>query len=646
MWLSRCLGAALAVLAAAGVAIAAPATAPARPAPPPLDPKAVEAWADATVIPAMQKSGVPGALVVVVRRNGVVLSKGYGYADVARKIPVRADTTQFDIASIGKSMTAVVTEQLLDEGKLNLDEDINHYLKSAKVTGPKVTLRMLLGHRAGFDGDLTGLFVPLGQDIHVPTAELNRRLRPDHPGTRPGYDNQGYGVIGLILHDVTGKPLSQLYRERLYGPAGMKTAEWGQPSNPSHLANCYVVHGPGKLRQCTYWLYRDAAGGAGGTAATADDMAAYMRMLLNGGVADGRQVLSPRAYADLTNFDNYRFHPGMPGAGRAFVQFEEMRGLEYAHSGHMPGFSSMMEIYPEADVAVFTSFMGGPVGSYDTNLTSILQAMDDSKVEPKAKPGMATMDRLNDLFAAKFIPAVWPRSEGSQPPVSSAPERLDDFIGTYLSGERSRSFQMRIMAMLETMKIERAGPDAVKVMGLTFKRIRPYLYEEKTGKRLAFAARPDGRYVAIGLSPGQFRKTNWLETPAWTVLLFPVTLLILLTGLIQLRPRASDRLRSVAGLSLLGAVAVIAGLLLEWQFAVPLAVVKGAVILPALWRLALNLGAGLLVWAAARFFLRRSEPVGWVSYAHGTLIAVAGLALFVILALWKVLLAFPPYVSW
>ena len=215
------------------------------PAPPALDSARVETWVDAQVLPALRLSGVPGAVVVIVRHDAVIFSKGYGLADAQRAVPLRADATLLDIASIGKSMTALIASQLIDEGVLKLDEDVNHYLKSAQVTGPKVTLRMLFGHRGGFDADLTGLFVPLDGDTSMAPGELGRRLRPiGAPGWVTGYDNQGYGLIGLVLADITGKPLAELYRERLFDPAGMATAVQGRPADgDTRLAGCHVVRG-------------------------------------------------------------------------------------------------------------------------------------------------------------------------------------------------------------------------------------------------------------------------------------------------------------------------------------------------------------------------------------------------------------------
>ena len=350
-----------------------------------LDPARVEAWTDGQVAPALRLSGVPGAVVVVVRHDRVILSKGYGVADMARAVPLRADATLLDIASIGKSMTALITSQLIDEGVLNLDEDVNHYLKSAQVTGPKVTLRMLLGHRGGFDADLTGSFVPIDGDTTMQPGELGRRLRPiGAPGWVTGYDNQGYGLIGLVLRDVTGKSFPELYRERLFEPAGMSTAVQGRPPDgDARLARCYVVQGAGAVRQCTYWLYRDGLRGAGGVAASGDDMGRYMRLLLNDGTLEGRQVLSPAAFRALTDFDAYRFRAGLPGMARSFTQLEELRGLEYAHGGSIPGFSSIMTIYRDADVGIFVCFLGGEPGAFDYNLTGTLRALRDLSVEPR-----------------------------------------------------------------------------------------------------------------------------------------------------------------------------------------------------------------------------------------------------------------------
>jgi CubicO group peptidase (beta-lactamase class C family) len=651
---ARALAAAAAWLAAAiaGSATgAATAMAQARPAPPVFDSARVESWMDGQVLPALRLSGVPGAVVVIVRHDGVILSKGYGVADAARALALRADATLLDVASIGKSMTALIASQLIDEGMLNLDEDVNHYLKSAHVAGPKITLRTLFGHRGGFDADLTDLFVRLDGDTSMAPGELDRRLRPiGAPGWVTAYDNQGYGVIGLVLRERTGKPLAELYRERLFDPAGMLTAVQGRPADGNaRLAGCHVVRGAGDVRQCPYWLYRDGLRGAGGVAASGEDMARYMRLLLNDGALDGRRVLSPQAFSALIDFDAYRFRAGLPGLARSFTQLEEFRGFEYAHGGAMPGFSSIMKIYRDADVGIFVCVLGGEPGAFDYTLTGTIEALRDRGVTPASRPAMLDLQMLAERFAAEFIPAVWPRSSaGPHAVLSTSPEDIQPFLGHYVATEiKTRSFALRIGSWLGGVDVIRMDGERIGVAGMgPYHRVGSYLYEDAKGQRLAFAELPVGRFVAVGLSPGVFRKTNALESPIWTLPLMLAVTLVLVSALWRLRSRTPARLRRLAKFAVLGYVLVLAGLILEWQYGVRLAVVDGVIFLPALWRLGLHAGSIMLLWSAVQFSAQRGESMSRAAYGHGVLISASGLGVVAVLMLWRVIAAFPPYFSW
>jgi CubicO group peptidase (beta-lactamase class C family) len=644
------VGSAATVILAASC-IVARAVAQSAPVPPALDARDVESWVDAQVGPALKGSGVPGALVVIVRGDRVILSKGYGFADVERRIPMSADRTLVDIASIGKSMTAVIASQLIDEGVLDPDADVNHYLKSVHVTGPTVTLRMLLGHRGAFDSDLTGLFVPIDGDTRMPPGEINRRLRPVRsPGWVTAYDNQGYGVIGLALADVTGKTFATLYRERLFDPAAMPTAVQGRPADgDARLARCYVVHGPGEASRCPYWLYRDALRGAGGVAASGDDMARYMRLLLNGGRLDGRQVLSTRAYAALTDFDAYRFRSGMPGFARSFTQVEEFRGLTYVHGGSMPGFSSIMKIYKDADIAIFTCVLGGQPRAFDTDLMSLIASRGDLAMAPGPKASLLALEQLSEHFADQFIPAGRPRSSSGAAPVESqAPEGIEEFLGRYrLLQDETRSFPLRIAPWLSAVEVVRMGVGEIGVAGQgPYHRIGPLLYEDARGRRVAFAESPVGRLMALGLSPATFRRTNLLESPVWTLPLMAAAVLVLLSAPFRLSRGTPPRLRTLARGSLGGFALVLTGLLLEWQYGVRLAVVDGAWLVPALWRLGLLGGAGLLTLSALRFARSRAGSMSGAALSHGVLIAGASLGVVLVLIFWRVIASFPPYVSW
>ncbi|HKP28833.1 MAG TPA: serine hydrolase domain-containing protein [Gemmatimonadales bacterium] len=618
-----------------------------------LDSAAVRTWADGLVIPAMEKSGVPGAIVVVVNRAGVLLNKGYGISDIATKTPVNPDRTLFNTASVGKSMTGLIVAQLLEEGLLTLDIDVNRYLTSTRIGGrDTVTLRMLLAHRGGFDDDITGLFVPFDGDIAIPRDELDRRLHPlVKPGYATAYDNQGFGVIGLILRDVMKQPISQLYRERLFDPAGMSGAAHGRPTDgKARLAGCYTVRGPGDVQPCEYWLYRDGLMGAGGVAMSGYDMARFMRLLLNNGTLDGRVVASPAAFANLINFDHARFHPGMPGGGLVFVQFEEFRGLEYAHSGHIPGFSTMMKVYPDADLAIFVTFLGGTPPSFDLTVTNVFRSLRRVDVERPARPGFAVLNSLTDSFAVKFIPAGRPRSsESANWKISDLSLGIDEFLGRYeIATNHSRSFVSRLAGWLGTITLERAD-SGVRLGGIPelgqYHEVGPLLYENATGERLALGKNADGRFMAVGLSGGVFRKTNALAAPGWTLLPFLASILILLTAFFQLRRRAAAALRALAKWELIGLLLVMVGLLSEWQWGILQAVGDGAILGPLLWRLMLHAGVVVLIWQAVRFVGLLGQ-VGRFGRLHGLILVAAGLMIVVSVTLWRLIGAFPPYWSW
>src|SRR5947208_15260438 len=113
----------------------------------------VEAWLDGFTPYALQRADVAGAVVVVVKDGQVLLAKGYGYADVAARKPVDPERTLFRAGSVSKLFTWTAVMQLVEQGKLDLDADINGYLdfKIPPRNGKPITLRNLMTHTPGFD---------------------------------------------------------------------------------------------------------------------------------------------------------------------------------------------------------------------------------------------------------------------------------------------------------------------------------------------------------------------------------------------------------------------------------------------------------------------------------------------------------------
>src|SRR5947209_5939898 len=208
----------------------APQQAPPVPAPTQAQPPAQMTPADldaffAGILPVqIQRSDVAGAVVCVIRNGQIVFAKGYGYQDLAKKTPVTPDTL-FRPGSISKLFTWTSIMQLVEQGKLSLDTDVNQYLdyRIPDKFGKPITIRNLMTHTPGFEEEVKDLIQPdpkrmttLGQYMktHIPN-----RIFP--PGTIPAYSNYGAGMAGFIVERVSGEPYEQYVERHIFQPLGM-----------------------------------------------------------------------------------------------------------------------------------------------------------------------------------------------------------------------------------------------------------------------------------------------------------------------------------------------------------------------------------------------------------------------------------------
>src|SRR5204862_5866612 len=162
----------------------------------------LEAFLDALIPAQLQSRDIAGAVISVVKDGHVLLAKGYGYADFAAKKPVVADKTLFRPGSISKVFTATAVMQLVEQGKLDLDRDVNEYLDFAipKTYPEPVTLRRLLTHTAGFEETLKNLFVAHESDLKPLRTYLVNQMPPRifSTGKVVSYSNYGFTVAVYI----------------------------------------------------------------------------------------------------------------------------------------------------------------------------------------------------------------------------------------------------------------------------------------------------------------------------------------------------------------------------------------------------------------------------------------------------------------
>src|SRR5262245_48494785 len=209
------------------------AAAPAPTAAHPLTAQDVEAFLEGLIPAEIERNDIAGATVAIVKDGKLLFAKGYGYADVAKHTPVSAEETLFRPGSVSKLFTWTAVMQLVEQGKLDLDRDVNEYLdfKIPATYAEPITLRHLMTHTPGFEEAIKDLFVPDASQLKplrdYLTNHIPRRIFP--PGKIPAYSNYATALAGYIVERVSGKPYNEYIRDEILLALGMNRSTFVQP---------------------------------------------------------------------------------------------------------------------------------------------------------------------------------------------------------------------------------------------------------------------------------------------------------------------------------------------------------------------------------------------------------------------------------
>jgi CubicO group peptidase (beta-lactamase class C family) len=194
---------------------------------------------DRLAVEAFNRQPLAGLALGVVRDGELVYERGLGFADVEARRPVTADTV-FRIGSISKTMTAIAVMQLVEQGRVGLDDPVNEHLRGYRVEhrsgSPPVTIRHLLTHTGGL-GELRRLTdvarptIGLGGDPAKPLRTLTELYAPVlraelAPGEKWAYANHGFATLGQLVEDVAGRPFAEHVREAVFEPLGMEHTDF------------------------------------------------------------------------------------------------------------------------------------------------------------------------------------------------------------------------------------------------------------------------------------------------------------------------------------------------------------------------------------------------------------------------------------
>jgi D-alanyl-D-alanine carboxypeptidase len=306
---------------------------------------------------------IPGVSVAILWDDGQSWVGASGLRSVATADPMTTGTG-FALASISKTFTAAIVLQLVEEGKLALDQPVAPLLPQFKLD-PRITVRMLLDHTSG----LPDFFMGKGIDAALladPNASWTALqawayVAKKHaiPGKTWNYSNTNYLLLGELVSTITGHPLAQEVRTRLLDPLGLTTAYYQAVEAPKEAGTSAYVLVPlanGKYRAkpvvaksavMPFQSVVTAAGGAGSIAATALDTARWMRAWAGG------QVLSPdmqaQMLADVAR--TVKLHATIPyGLG---IQRVTLAGhTAYGHSGRYIGIRNVVRYIPDLGITI------------------------------------------------------------------------------------------------------------------------------------------------------------------------------------------------------------------------------------------------------------------------------------------------------
>ncbi len=312
------------------------------------------AYFDGILPQQLKRENIAGAVVIVVKDGKVLFQKGYGYSDVEKKAPMLPDRTLVRPGSVSKLFTWTAVMQMVEQGKIDLDRDVNDYLDfKIPSTYPKpITMRNLMTHTAGFEEAVKDLIEgPQAKPISI--AEYLRTHVPQRvyaPGTTPAYSNYGATLAGYIVQRVSGVPFDDYVAKNIFEPLGMQHTTFIEPLpaqwQPSMSKGYMLASGPAKPYEII------GAVPAGSSATSAADISHFMLAQLQGGEWNNARILKPETVA-LMHSAQFAVNPALSHMCLGF--YEETRNGHriIGHAGDTQYFHSDLHLIQDTNLGFF-----------------------------------------------------------------------------------------------------------------------------------------------------------------------------------------------------------------------------------------------------------------------------------------------------
>lgn len=487
-------------LGMAGCAAGGGTALPAPPIPQPATPASltkedVDGWLDGLLPTALTQAGIAGATVSVVHDGKLVTARGYGYADTGtgdgEPVPVDPARTLFRPGSVSKLVTATAVMRLVEQGKLDLDADIDQYLDYdlPRRYDAKLTLRHLLTHTAGFEERLAGLIGTEQKPVN-----LRESLVTDppeqifEPGTTPAYSNYGYGLAGYLVERASGVPFEDYVQREIFDRIGMDSSTFHQPL-PAPLRD-RMANGYPSTDQPAQPFEIVGQPPAGALSAPATDMARFMLAHL-GALPAEQSPVSRKTLALMHSpaLDGTTLGQLAEGRRMTLGFFEESRNGHriIGHGGDTNYFHSHLQLYPDDGAGIFISFnSSGRAGTETLALReSVLSGFADRYFPVPETPARATSGAVDEQTSREHARAAAGRYVSAR-----------GFRSTFLSTVDLLN-QVNVSALDDGRLLFEPGPASVSPA--VYEEIAPWVWREVGGHRvLAMRVDDDGKVTAIG----------------------------------------------------------------------------------------------------------------------------------------------------
>jgi CubicO group peptidase (beta-lactamase class C family) len=492
----------------------------------------LDSWLDGFMPYAIARGDIAGAVVVVVKDGQILSEKGYGFADVEKRKPVSPETTLFRPGSVSKLFTWTAVMQLVEQGKIDLDKDVNSYLdfKIPPRNGKPITMRNIMTHTAGFEETVRYLI----HDEPGKLISLERYAKESLPerifdaGTTPAYSNYATSLAGYIVQRQSGLSFDEYVEKNIFQPLSMRHATFRQPL-PKQLQPYMSLGYPGASQKPEKFEIVDAAP-AGSLSASGADMGKFMIAHLN----DGAGLLKPETARMM---HDYRLDM-IPGLHRMALGFYEQNINGHrviAHGGDTSLFHSDLSLFIDDGIGLFVS------------------------VNSAGKEGAprALREALFDQFGDRYFPG---KPVTGKVDAETSKKHVQQLAGSYFNSRGIRSNFLHILDLISPIAV---GPDADGKLSAPFvtntagqprrwAEIEPYIWKDLDSEEKFGAKVEDGRvnrWSFDTVSPFMvFDRAPWYKDPAWLAPALYVSLGLLLIAALSWPAGAISRRRfKVAG---------------------------------------------------------------------------------------------------